>query len=45
MEDYYQLDVKEAVKKLETSHEGLSHEEAEKRLGQYGLNQLEEKKE
>ncbi|MDP2908487.1 MAG: HAD-IC family P-type ATPase, partial [Nanoarchaeota archaeon] len=44
MYDYYQLDTKEVIKKLETSQEGLSHEEAEKRLKQYGLNQLEEKK-
>ncbi len=44
MDEYYQLDSKEVLKKLETSIEGLSHEEAEKRLKQYGLNQLEEKK-
>jgi len=44
MDEYYQLDSKEVLKKLETSNEGLSHEEAEKRLKQYGLNQLEEKK-
>ncbi len=40
MDEYYQLDTKEVLKKLETRLEGLSHEEAEKRLKQYGNRQL-----
>ncbi|MEF8874472.1 MAG: cation-transporting P-type ATPase [Candidatus Thermoplasmatota archaeon] len=38
--DFYQMSVKEALKKLDTSDEGLSEEEAEKRLKKHGRNEL-----
>jgi H+-transporting ATPase len=38
------LPLDELEKRLDTTLEGLSHEEAEKRLAQYGPNALEEKK-
>jgi len=44
MQDYYQLDNKEVLKRLETNTKGLSYKEAEERLRQHGFNQLEEKK-
>ncbi|WP_164891162.1 cation-translocating P-type ATPase [Botryobacter ruber] len=37
---YYHLPVEETLKKLETSREGLSDEEAGKRLQEYGPNEL-----
>ena len=39
------LPLAEVEKKLETSKDGLSHDEAQKRLVQYGPNQIEEKEE
>ena len=46
MQDNLQsLPLPEVMKKLETSEDGLSHDEAQKRLAQYGPNQIEEKKE
>ncbi|MBL7100938.1 MAG: HAD-IC family P-type ATPase, partial [Nanoarchaeota archaeon] len=44
MYDYYQISSKETIEKLKTKLEGLSQKEAEKRLRQHGVNQLEEKK-
>jgi Ca2+-transporting ATPase len=40
--DWHALKADEVLKHLEVLHEGLSSEEVEKRLGQYGPNQLEE---
>jgi len=37
---YYQMSVKEALKDLDTSPEGLSREKAEERLKKYGKNEL-----
>lgn len=39
---YYNQGVEESLSALSVSHEGLSKEEAERRLQQYGPNQLEE---
>ena len=41
---WYQLTVEETFSKLETSNSGLTGEEAEKRLHEYGPNELESKK-
>src|SRR3990172_4530609 len=38
--NWYQLPVKEILQKLVTSEEGLTDNEATKRLKQYGLNKL-----
>ncbi|MGM0405345.1 MAG: cation-translocating P-type ATPase [Thermoplasmatota archaeon] len=38
--DYYRMTVDECLKELDTSPEGLSKEEAEKRLKKYGKNEL-----
>ncbi|MBM3199343.1 cation-translocating P-type ATPase [Candidatus Woesearchaeota archaeon] len=43
MVDYYKQTSKEALESLNTNIKGLTHEEAEKRLQQYGLNQLKKK--
>jgi magnesium-transporting ATPase (P-type) len=37
---WYQKEIDEVVKNLDSSSKGLSSEEAEKRLQEYGLNQL-----
>ena len=39
-EAWFNLSVEETLSKLETSGEGLSHEEANKRLARYGPNEL-----
>ena len=39
-----ELDIKELYKRLSTDQNGLSSEEAKKRLDQYGLNEITEKK-
>ncbi len=44
-DDLKDLPVEEALKRLDTSVEGLSQEEAKKRIDQYGYNELEEKRE
>ncbi len=43
-DDLQFLPLPEVEKKLETSRNGLSHDESQKRLAQYGPNQIEEKK-
>lgn len=43
MEKWHNLSAEEALKKLESSRPGLSAGEAQKRLNQYGLNELREK--
>ncbi len=43
MEKWHNLSAEEALKRLETSRSGLSSGEAQKRLNQYGLNELREK--
>ena len=43
-EDLKSLPLPELQKKLNTSSEGLSQEEAQKRLSQYGVNEIEKKK-
>lgn len=42
--NFYQLKVSEALEKLGSSRNGLSEEEAKKRLAKYGLNKLKEEK-
>jgi Ca2+-transporting ATPase len=42
--EFWKLSVSETIKLLKSSKDGLSEEEAEKRLGQYGLNEWKEKK-
>ena len=42
--DYYNLDIKEVFKNLNSDERGLSEEEAENRLQQYGENKLKEVK-
>ena len=44
MSDYYSLSVSEAIKLLNSSEEGLSKEDAKKRLNDYGYNELKRKK-
>ncbi len=43
MEKWHNLSVEEALKRLESTHSGLSPEEVKKRLKQYGLNELTDK--
>jgi len=43
-ENYYSLNVKEVLKSLKTSEEGLTKKEAEKRLEKYGINEIEKRK-
>jgi len=43
-ERWYNLDVEKALKKLETSRNGLTEEEYKKRSSVYGLNELEKEK-
>lgn len=43
-EDYASMGVEEVLKQLETTKEGLSDKEAEKRLEKYGYNELRNKK-
>lgn len=44
-DDLQSLPLSEVERQLETSKDGLSHDEAQKRLAQYGPNQIEEKEE
>ena len=44
MENYYNLEIEEIEKKLNTSKEGLSDEEHNRRLEENGFNELREKK-
>ena len=44
MENYYNLEIEEIEKKLNTSKEGLSNEEHNRRLEENGFNELKEKK-
>lgn len=44
MVDYYALSVPEALKSLGSSENGLTDEEAKKRLEQYGINEIEKRK-
>ncbi|MFH1822233.1 MAG: HAD-IC family P-type ATPase [Patescibacteria group bacterium] len=44
MSDYHALTIEAALKELKTTKEGLTHEEAKKRLDKYGLNKLAEEK-
>lgn len=43
-EEYYSLKIEDVFKSLDSSEKGLTTREAEKRLGKYGLNELEKKK-
>jgi len=43
-ENYYFLNIKEVLKSLKTSEEGLTKKEAEKRLEKYGINEIEKRK-
>ena len=43
-EDLKSLPLVETIQKLASSADGLSQTEADKRLAQYGLNEIEEKK-
>lgn len=42
--DYYSISQEEVLEKLNTTREGLSDKEAEKRLKEYGYNELRNKK-
>jgi len=42
---WHTMDIKNALKNLETSEEGLNHDEADLRLKEYGLNKISTKKE
>ncbi len=44
MDEYYTISAEKVLKELNTSPSGLSDEEADVRLGQYGLNELKEAK-
>ncbi len=44
MKTYYDLSVEEVLEELQTTQNGLSEDEANKRLAEYGLNKLQEKK-
>ena len=43
-EPWYHISVQETMQRLDTRREGITNEEAERRLQQYGPNQLERKK-
>ncbi|MDO8626966.1 MAG: cation-transporting P-type ATPase, partial [Candidatus Diapherotrites archaeon] len=45
MSEYYNFSPEQALKELNSSEKGLTETEAQKRLLQFGLNKLEEKKE
>jgi len=40
MQNFYQLSAQQSLKELNTNKDGLTHEEAKKRLEQFGLNEL-----
>ncbi len=42
--DWHAMDTKEALRKLKTGHDGLSKEETERRLREFGYNELTERK-
>ena len=42
--DWHQKDVKEIIEQMRSSHKGISSEEAARRLGEYGPNELIERK-
>ena len=44
MVDYYTLSTSEAIKSLKTSKNGLTKNEAEKRLEEFGYNELQKEK-
>jgi Ca2+-transporting ATPase len=44
MSDWYKKDIADVFKELKSNEEGLTHTEAEKRLKEFGPNQVEEKK-
>ena len=44
MVDYYALNISEAIKSLKSSEKGLTKEEAEKRLEEFGYNELQKGK-
>ena len=43
MVNYYNLNVSDAIKSIDTSQKGLSEEEARKRLEKYGINELKQR--
>ena len=43
MVNYYNLNVSDTIKSFDTSQNGLSNEEAEKRLEKYGVNELKQR--
>jgi Ca2+-transporting ATPase len=43
MVNYYNLNVSDAIKSIDTSLKGLSEEEAGKRLEKYGINELKQR--
>lgn len=45
MEEWYQIDASQAIKKLESSREGLSSEQAAHKLWEFGSNEFKKKKE
>lgn len=44
MPEYYEQSTEDAIKSLKSSHDGLTGEEAQKRLKEYGYNVIEEEK-
>ncbi|HLG25131.1 MAG TPA: cation-translocating P-type ATPase [Candidatus Nanoarchaeia archaeon] len=44
MEEYYSLEIKEALESLQSSQKGLSSDEVEKRQNQFGTNELKKEK-
>ena len=42
MSSYYNLNISDTIKSLDTSQKGLSFEETEKRLEEHGVNELKE---